>query len=88
MTGLEGRVAVSLAGRDKGRAFFIVGGQDDYVLLADGSLRKAEKPKKKKRKHVRVEPRTEESVGARLAQGNRVENFELRAALQSLEYTE
>lgn len=86
MTGVVGRAAVSLAGRDKGRAFFIVAEQGEYVLLCDGGLRKLERPKKKKRRHIRVEPQAEESVGARLAQGGRVEDYELRAALQRLGY--
>lgn len=52
-----GRVAVATAGRDKGRRFAVVGtAGDDYVLLADGKRRKAQKPKRKKLKHVRFEP--------------------------------
>ena len=53
-----GRVAVATAGRDKGRRFAVIGTEGtEYVLLADGRLRKAEKPKRKKLKHVRFEPK-------------------------------
>ena len=49
-------VATSLAGRDKGRKFVIVGVLDDeHVYIADGKMRKIEKPKKKKLKHLKVE---------------------------------
>lgn len=45
---------ISLAGRDSGRVFIVADVMDDeYVTLADGMLRSIEKPKKKKRKHVR-----------------------------------
>lgn len=43
-----GQVVRSKAGRDKGRVFVVVGKFDDqHVLVADGDLRKIEKPKKK-----------------------------------------
>ena len=49
-----GSVAMSAAGRDSGRAFVVLGEADnDYVLIADGKLRKLEKPKKKKRRHLK-----------------------------------
>lgn len=50
-----GRVVVSKAGRDKGRKLVIVAIMDDqYVLVADGDLRKLEHPKKKKRMHLKL----------------------------------
>ncbi|MEI6132005.1 MAG: RNA-binding protein [Bacillota bacterium] len=49
----EGNIAKSKAGRDKGRLFVVIKVIDDkYVLIADGELRKAEKPKKKKNIHL------------------------------------
>ncbi|MBE6718445.1 MAG: RNA-binding protein [Ruminococcaceae bacterium] len=57
---LQGSIAVSLAGRDKDRTFIIVGVLDERnVLIADGRLRKVEKPKKKKLKHLRIEGKLE-----------------------------
>lgn len=48
-------VALSLAGRDKGRLFAIIGREsENYVLIADGRLRTVQKPKKKKLRHLRV----------------------------------
>ena len=53
---LQGSIAVSLAGRDKDRTLIIVGVLDEkYVLVSDGRMRKVEKPKKKKLKHLRIE---------------------------------
>lgn len=60
-------VATSLAGRDKGRVFVIVGVLDEeHVYIADGKMRKIEKPKKKKLKHLRVERITEQSIADEL----------------------
>jgi len=48
-----GRVVRSKAGRDAGRLFLVVGVSDEeHLLLADGDLRKVEKPKKKKLRHL------------------------------------
>ena len=70
-----GRVAVATAGRDKGRRFAVIGTEGtEYVLLADGRLRKAEKPKRKKLKHVRFPPLF----------GDNAANAHLRKALGAL----
>ncbi len=48
-----GRVVRSRAGRDSGRLFLVVGILDgEHLLLADGDLRRVEKPKKKKTRHL------------------------------------
>lgn len=48
-----GDFVISECGRDRGGFFIVTGdGGPDYVLIADGKLRKVEKPKKKKLKHV------------------------------------
>ena len=55
MNDLLGHLVVSLAGRDKGCICAVVGKSDDEgcVLIADGRIRKVEKPKKKKLKHLK-----------------------------------
>jgi ribosomal protein L14E/L6E/L27E len=55
MNDLLGQLVVSLAGRDKGCICAVVGEPDDegFVLIADGKVRKVEKPKKKKLKHLK-----------------------------------
>ncbi len=48
-----GELVYSKAGRDAGRKFVVVNIIDSsYVLISDGDLRKIEKPKKKKIKHL------------------------------------
>lgn len=51
---INGQLVKSKCGRDKDRIFIIKEIIDkDYVLLIDGDLRKLEKPKLKKIKHIK-----------------------------------
>ena len=50
----KGTVVKSLCGRDKNKYFYVLDKQGDYVLYCDGCVRKLEKPKRKKVKHVLV----------------------------------
>ncbi len=84
---LLGRVAVSTAGRDRRRAFLVVGlSGEGYVLLCDGSLRKMDRPKKKKLRHVRLEPAVAEDVRNQLMQGSYVQDAQIRKSILSLGY--
>ena len=52
---MVGRFAKSLSGRDKGKVFIIVDApEENFVMLSDGELRKLEKPKRKKLKHIKL----------------------------------
>lgn len=80
-----GSVVRSRAGRDTGRNFLVVGILDqEYVLLSDGDLRKAEAPKKKKVKHLsatgRKIPQAEEA-----AQSGSLSNAQIRSWLSNEE---
>ena len=52
-----GDLVVSRAGRDKGRPFVVLSAEEGYVYLVDGDLRKLDRPKKKKRMHVKPYPK-------------------------------
>jgi len=79
-----GRVAVSTAGRDTGRAFMIIGLVDaQYVYIADGDLRKIEHPKKKKLKHLKLTETVLVSIADKLKQGTKVFDAEIRSAIKS-----
>jgi len=50
---IAGMVAVSRAGRDRGRGLVAIAAEGDgYVLVADGRLRRLARPKRKKLKHL------------------------------------
>lgn len=79
-----GRVVLSRSGRDKGRAFLIVEViESPYVLIVDGGLRRLAKPKKKKLKHLDLQPMVLENIQEKLTQGKKVFDAELRSALKN-----
>jgi ribosomal protein L14E/L6E/L27E len=80
-----GSVVISKSGRDKGRRFIVLRAEGDYVFLADGELRKVDKPKKKKIKHIQKTNSVSEAVREKTAGGAQVENFEIRRALSEFE---
>ena len=77
-------VVVSLRGHDQGEWFYVIGLQEDFLLLANGKNRTLEAPKRKKQKHVEKVLRSETRVAAKLLSGDKVLNGELRRDLASL----
>ena len=51
---MVGKLAVSLAGHDKGSIFLVIREDGDVIWLADGISRLYQSPKRKKRKHVQL----------------------------------
>ena len=81
-----GRVVISKAGRDRGRAFLVVGEvDDDFVMVANGALRKMDPQKKKRRKHLKPTGRRCEAFCSRIAEGGAVQDHELRIWLSEEE---
>lgn len=77
-----GRVATSRAGRDKGRSFIITSVVDaEYVLLADGRLRRMDRPKKKKLRHIKLHEACAEEIRYKLEEGKQVTDAEIRKSL-------
>ena len=74
-------VVVSTAGRDAGDWFYVIAEDPIYLYLANGKDRSLDKPKRKKRKHVRWVLRPETRVAEKLRSGNKVLNGELRRDL-------
>ena len=79
-----GRVAVSTAGRDKGRFFMILDIIDDqYVYIVDGDLRLKERPKKKKLRHLKLCADVLTVIAGKINEGARVFDAEIRSAIRS-----
>ena len=74
-------IVISEAGRDSGKAFYVLAVDGDYVLLSDGKVRTVEKPKRKKIKHVRFAARIDSHVAEKIRSGDRLLNSELRRDL-------
>ncbi len=84
---LIGRVASSNAGRDEGRSSLIIGIIDEqYVYTADGEQRCLDRPKRKKLKHLSLQPVVAESIKAKLIEGKKVFDAEIRSCLLTLGY--
>ncbi len=77
-----GDIVFSKAGRDKDRPFVVLEILDgQYAYLADGRLRRVDKPKKKKIKHLSKSGQLARDVQRKLNEGDKVTNVDLKRAL-------
>ena len=77
-----GEIVFSKAGRDKERPFVVLEVIDtQYVLLADGRLRRVDQPKKKKIKHLLKSGHAAQDIQEKLNAGMKVTNPDLKRAL-------
>lgn len=79
-----GQIVLSKCGRDKKKYFFVVREDEskEYVFIADGDLRKIEKPKKKKLKHL-APLCIDETIKEKLQIGSKITNAELEKQLKN-----
>lgn len=79
-----GQVVFSKAGRDAGRKFVVTGIIDNnYVFLSDGDLRKIEKPKRKKIKHIKLTDIVLDNLETKLKENQKITNMEIKKILAS-----
>ena len=77
-----GQIVISKAGRDFGKRFIIVNIIDSsYVNISDGDLRKIEKPKKKKIKHIELSNEIDIKIREKLVYKLEISNSEIRKIL-------
>ena len=81
---VKSSIVRSIAGRDKGKLFFVLEAEGDFLLLADGKSRKVETPKRKKRKHAVFAMEADTRVAAKIRNGEKITNSEVRRALAQL----
>ena len=80
---LLGKVVHSKSGRDKGKYFIVIGIIDaEYVYISDGDLRKIEKPKKKKIKHLVFTNLMAEDIREAILSDGRISNSKIRKFLK------
>lgn len=78
----QGQMVKSLAGRDQGQQYLIVGFVEDHLLLlANGRERPITRPKKKNIRHVELFLWVDSLVEARLNAGETVTDEEIRNSL-------
>ncbi len=74
-------IVKSIAGRDKGRVFIVLDVQEEILVLADGKLRRTEKPKHKKSKHTELITVVNSPLKQKIMNGEQVLNSEIRKTL-------
>ena len=85
--GIElGNVVKSIAGRDKGNYFVVVGidEKENYIYLVDGNIRKVENPKKKKLKHIELTNYYDENLADRINKKRKITNQEVKRFLKEI----
>lgn len=83
---LLGKVVNSKAGRDMHRSFIVVGiVSSEYVYISDGQLRKIEKPKKKKVKHLNFTETVAEEIRVIIISKKQVTNSKIKMFLKSVD---
>lgn len=81
MQSQQSDIVTSITGRDCGSMLVVVAAEGDSVLVANGKNRRAENPKRKKRKHIRFVAHSDARTQERLTQNGRLTNSELRKAI-------
>jgi ribosomal protein L14E/L6E/L27E len=79
-----GNIVISTMGRDKGLYFIVVGVEKNYVYLVDGSVRKIDKPKKKKVKHIELTNLHDENIAAKVINKHKITNQDIKKALRDI----
>lgn len=78
-----GQVVKSRAGRDKGKIFLVLDRIDDeHLLIVDGDLRKLDKPKKKKIKHLIVYNTVVDGLKYKIENKIKINNAYIRRLLE------
>ena len=77
-------IVKSIAGRDAGSLFFVLATEGDFLLLADGRARRAENPKRKRRKHVELVQEGGGPAADKIRSSEKITNSELRKALAAV----
>ncbi len=75
-------IVLPLKGRDKGLLMLAVAEEGDFLFLANGRCRRAEKPKRKRRKHTSYLGPCDERTKAKLLEAGRLTNSDIRKALK------
>lgn len=76
-----GQVVYSKCGRDKLNPFIVVSVDDEFVYICDGDLRKLQKPKKKKKKHIQITQKIDYNIKQKLENNEYLLDADIRKAL-------
>ncbi len=74
-------IVMPLMGRDKGLLMLAVAEEGDFLMLANGRVRRAEKPKRKRKKHLGYLGTCDGRTKKKLLEAGRLTNSDIRRAL-------
>lgn len=81
-----GSLVRSMAGHDKDSLFIIIRQDAEYAYLADGKLRRLDKTKRKKKKHMQIIGVKDDNLQEKLMSGGHVTDEEIKYFIKC--YTE
>ena len=77
-----GKFATSKAGHDKTKLYVIMNEDLEYVYLVDGDLKPLNKPKKKRKKHIQIINRVDETIQNKLETKQIIYNEDIKRAIK------
>ena len=77
-----GKFATSKAGHDKTKLYVIMNEDLEYVYLVDGDLKPLDKPKKKRKKHIQIINRVDETIQNKLGTKQIIYNEDIKRAIK------
>ena len=77
-----GKFATSKAGHDKTKLYVIINEDAEYVYLVDGDLKPLDKPKKKRKKHIQIINRVDETIQNKLETKQIIYNEDIKRAIK------
>ena len=80
-----GDIVTSVSGRDKKRCYVVMSTADRIVEICDGDLHKINKLKKKNVKHIKHVGVFSETIGEKLAGGEKISDGEIRKVISAVE---
>lgn len=80
---VPGQLVQSIAGRDSGKYFLIIGKSNGMINVADGKMRKVQRPKKKNVKHLKRYDLVAEDLAEKLRSNKGVTNSEVEKAIKN-----
>ncbi len=83
---MTGMFATSRAGHDKGKLYIIIEESEEYVYLTDGRLKPVDRPKKKKKKHIQIIRKVDETIQFVIEEKKPISNEMVKRAIKEYEH--
>lgn len=81
----KGMLARSKAGHDAGKLYVVIQADDEFVYLADGTIRTLDRLKKKRRKHTQINYHIPELLRTVMESGQEIQDEHIKKAIKEYE---